>query len=70
MIESPVHPFTAAVPLIFVIFTTAVKQGYEDWLRHKADANVNNRPVCVVRDGNLVVRLFDLGINWACCKCH
>ncbi|CAG7720170.1 unnamed protein product [Allacma fusca] len=55
VIDSPVEPFTAAAPLIFVILSTAIKQGYEDWLRHKADANVNNRPVCVVRDQHLMV---------------
>ncbi|CAG7723622.1 unnamed protein product [Allacma fusca] len=55
VIDSPVDPYTAAAPLVFVILSTAIKQGYEDWLRHKADANVNNRPVCVVRDQKLMV---------------
>ncbi|ODN03513.1 putative phospholipid-transporting ATPase IF [Orchesella cincta] len=53
IIDSPVHPFTAVSPLAFVIFVTAVKQGYEDWLRHKNDDQVNNRPVRVIRDGKL-----------------
>lgn len=29
-------------------------QGYEDWLRHKADNEVNGAPVYVVRSGGLV----------------
>lgn len=46
---------TAAAPLAFVIFVTALKQGYEDWLRHKADDQVNNRPVRVIRNGEIEV---------------
>lgn len=40
--DSPVNPLTSLIPLAFVISVTAVKQGYEDFLRHKAD-NVVNR---------------------------
>lgn len=40
--DSPVSPLTSLLPLIFVISVTAIKQGYEDYLRHKAD-NVVNR---------------------------
>ena len=28
-------------------------KGYEDWLRHKADKEVNNRPTKVVREGRV-----------------
>jgi phospholipid-translocating ATPase len=28
-------------------------QGYEDWLRHKADREVNNRPSAIVERGLL-----------------
>lgn len=38
---SPVSKWTSLLPLIFVISVTAVKQGYEDYLRHKADNLVN-----------------------------
>ncbi|CAL8134312.1 unnamed protein product [Orchesella dallaii] len=62
IIESPVHPFTAVSPLAFVIFVTAVKQGYEDWLRHKNDDQVNNRPVRVIRDGKLMLRYCPSGL--------
>ncbi|KAG1676697.1 putative phospholipid-transporting ATPase IF [Nymphon striatum] len=53
-IKSPVSPATSLIPLIFVVSITAVKQAYEDWLRHKADKLVNECKVSVVRDGKLV----------------
>uniref|UniRef100_UPI00398F7F6F phospholipid-transporting ATPase IF n=1 Tax=Pristiophorus japonicus TaxID=55135 RepID=UPI00398F7F6F len=54
MIDTPTSPYTSGLPLFFVITVTAIKQGYEDWLRHKADNEVNNTPVYVVRSGGLV----------------
>lgn len=41
--DSPVSPFTSIAPLSFMVLVTAVKQGYEDWLRHKSDNKVNNQ---------------------------
>ncbi|KAB1267561.1 putative phospholipid-transporting ATPase IH, partial [Camelus dromedarius] len=54
----PTSPVTSGLPLFFVITVTAVSrvtagpgsrfpssQGYEDWLRHKADSAVNQCPV-------------------------
>lgn len=35
-------------------FLLNVFKGYEDWLRHKADNEVNGAPVFVVRSGSLV----------------
>uniref|UniRef100_A0A4W5QR25 Phospholipid-transporting ATPase n=1 Tax=Hucho hucho TaxID=62062 RepID=A0A4W5QR25_9TELE len=54
MIDTPTSPVTSGLPLFFVITVTAIKQGYEDWLRHKADNEVNGAPVFVVRSGSLV----------------
>ncbi|XP_048448162.1 phospholipid-transporting ATPase IF-like, partial [Rhincodon typus] len=54
MIDTPTSPYTSGLPLFFVITVTAIKQGYEDWLRHKADNEVNNTPVYVIRSGGLV----------------
>jgi phospholipid-translocating ATPase len=34
-----------------VIAVTAAKQGYEDFLRYRADNMVNKSPVTVVRNG-------------------
>ncbi|XP_039615219.1 probable phospholipid-transporting ATPase IF isoform X1 [Polypterus senegalus] len=54
MIDTPTSPVTSGLPLFFVITVTAIKQGFEDWLRHKADNEVNGAPVYVVRSGGLV----------------
>ncbi|XP_068632358.1 phospholipid-transporting ATPase IF-like [Battus philenor] len=50
IIDSPVSPFTSIAPLSFMVLVTAVKQGYEDWLRHKADNKVNNQIVETVQN--------------------
>ncbi|KAI1285876.1 Phospholipid-transporting ATPase IH [Halotydeus destructor] len=46
--NSPVSPITSLFPLVFVVIATALKQGYEDWLRHKTDRIINNRQVPVI----------------------
>lgn len=46
-------PTTSILPLVFVVTVTAVKQGYEDWLRHREDNKVNNAPATVLRDGKV-----------------
>lgn len=56
-IDSPVNPATSSLPLVFVITVTAIKQGYEDWLRHRNDNEVNKRLVEVVKDGLIQVHL-------------
>lgn len=50
-IESPVEPLTSVLPLVFVIAVTSLKQGYEDWLRHRSDNEVNCSLVTVIRKG-------------------
>ncbi|XP_063734056.1 phospholipid-transporting ATPase IH isoform X3 [Eleginops maclovinus] len=54
IIDTPTSPITSGLPLFFVITVTAIKQGYEDWLRHKADNSVNQCPVHVVQHGKVV----------------
>ncbi|XP_056287053.1 phospholipid-transporting ATPase IH isoform X5 [Pseudoliparis swirei] len=54
IIDTPTSPITSGLPLFFVITVTAIKQGYEDWLRHKADNSVNQCPVHVVHHGKVV----------------
>ncbi|XP_053687798.1 phospholipid-transporting ATPase IF isoform X2 [Sabethes cyaneus] len=51
VIDSPVSPLTSLVPLVFVISVTAAKQGYENYLRYRADNVVNHSLVTVVRNG-------------------
>lgn len=36
-------------PLLFVLTVTAVKDGYEDWRRHRSDRNENNREALVLK---------------------
>ncbi|KAJ3588587.1 hypothetical protein NHX12_012179 [Muraenolepis orangiensis] len=54
IVDTPTSPVTSGLPLFFVITVTAIKQGYEDWLRHKADNEVNEYPVTVLEDGRRV----------------
>lgn len=54
-IETPVSPASSILPLLFVIFLTMIKQGYEDYLRHKADREINNRPIEVIDESGLLV---------------
>lgn len=49
-IDSPVNPITSISPLIFVVFVTMCKQGYEDYCRHRNDNQLNNKLVTVVKD--------------------
>lgn len=34
---------------------TAIKQAYEDYLRHRADKEVNNYPITIIRNGSVQV---------------
>ncbi|XP_062865435.1 phospholipid-transporting ATPase IH isoform X2 [Trichomycterus rosablanca] len=54
IIDTPTSPITSGLPLFFVITVTAIKQGYEDWLRHKADNGINQCPVNVVQQGKII----------------
>lgn len=39
-------------PLLFVLLVTAIKDGYEDWRRHRSDNNENNRESLVLQSGD------------------
>ncbi|XP_072913862.1 phospholipid-transporting ATPase 11C isoform X3 [Hemitrygon akajei] len=54
IVDTPTSPVTSGLPLFFVIIVTAIKQGYEDWLRHKADNSVNKSPVYIVNNGRIL----------------
>ncbi|XP_037135095.1 probable phospholipid-transporting ATPase IH isoform X1 [Syngnathus acus] len=54
IIDTPTSPITSGLPLFFVITVTAIKQGYEDWLRHKADNSVNQCSVHVLQNGKVI----------------
>ncbi|XP_014213401.1 probable phospholipid-transporting ATPase IF [Copidosoma floridanum] len=64
VIESPVSPLTSWLPLLFVIFVSACKQGYEDLKRYRSDRRVNNLPVTVVRrSGVQEIRCKDIAVG-------
>ncbi|KAL3880445.1 hypothetical protein ACJMK2_032682, partial [Sinanodonta woodiana] len=48
---SPTGRYTTAVPLIFILTVSAIKEIIEDYKRHRADDAVNNRIVTVLRNG-------------------
>ncbi|XP_050383496.1 phospholipid-transporting ATPase 1-like isoform X2 [Argentina anserina] len=43
-------------PLLFVLCVTAIKDGYEDWRRHRSDRNENNRESLVLQSGQYRVK--------------
>ncbi|XP_075619231.1 phospholipid-transporting ATPase IG isoform X1 [Balearica regulorum gibbericeps] len=54
IVDTPTSPVTSGLPLFFVITVTAIKQGYEDWLRHRADNEVNKSDVFIVENAKQV----------------
>ena len=55
VINSPVSPWTTWLPLLFVVVITGAKQGYEDFLRHVRDREVNLQLIDIIRDGEIQV---------------
>ncbi|KAJ4832556.1 hypothetical protein Tsubulata_000124 [Turnera subulata] len=43
-------------PLLFVLCVTAIKDGYEDWRRHRSDRNENNREALVLQSGEFELK--------------
>ncbi|KAJ3155433.1 hypothetical protein HDU86_004337 [Geranomyces michiganensis] len=46
---STINPFVSALPLVVIVSLTAVKDGFEDWRRHKSDAEMNATVTWCVR---------------------
>jgi len=51
---SPLTPFSAVAPLIFVISLSIIREGYEDYQRYKSDKESNSRKTQVLRNGVFV----------------
>ncbi|XP_072171022.1 probable phospholipid-transporting ATPase IA [Diadema setosum] len=51
---SPTGRYTTLLPLIFILLVSAIKEIVEDIKRHRADDEVNNRKVLVLRNGSFV----------------
>ncbi|ORZ33535.1 hypothetical protein BCR44DRAFT_1438169 [Catenaria anguillulae PL171] len=59
--NSTVSPFAQVAPLLFVLSVTALKDGHEDYQRHKADQQANRKPCYIVKNGQrLEVQTQDL----------
>ncbi|XP_010253041.1 PREDICTED: phospholipid-transporting ATPase 1-like [Nelumbo nucifera] len=43
-------------PLLFVLCVTAIKDGYEDWRRHRSDKKENNREALVLQSGQFRIK--------------
>ncbi|KAM4695931.1 phospholipid-transporting ATPase IG [Rhinophrynus dorsalis] len=54
IVDTPTSPVTSGLPLFFVITVTAIKQGYEDWLRHRADNEVNKSTVYIIEKSKCI----------------
>lgn len=61
---SAISPASNTVPLVLVLAVAAIKDGYEDYKRHKADHAANNIEAVVLRDGAFVkVKSHDLRVG-------
>ncbi|KAL0544775.1 hypothetical protein IC582_019900 [Cucumis melo] len=45
-------------PLLFVLCVTAIKDGYEDWRRHRSDRNENNRQALVFQSDDFRLKVW------------
>ncbi len=52
--DPPFDPYSNASPFVIVIIVTAIKQAYEDILRHRADRRENHKLIKVLRHGRFV----------------
>ena len=48
---SPIFPITSILPVIFILGTTLIKDGIEDFFRALSDRYVNRKRYIVIRDG-------------------
>ena len=56
---SPLHPFSAIAPLIFVLALSMLREGIEDRSRHKSDNEINSDK-CMIFDGNNILNFYKL----------
>lgn len=49
---SPTHKLSTIVPLFVLLTATAIKEGVEDWFRHKEDKKVNSLSATTILEGN------------------
>jgi len=49
---SPLHPFSAILPLIFVLGVSIIREGIEDYSRYRTDTQINKSKATVLLNGN------------------
>ena len=52
---SPLNPFSAIAPFVFVIALSMLREGLEDLARHRADKDANSSQCTIYSDGQFVV---------------
>ena len=58
---SPLQPFTAIAPLVFVLGVSMIREGIEDYLRYKSDKEINNSPTMIYEKGKFqAIRFKDI----------
>ena len=61
---SPLHPFSAIAPLVFVLGVSMIREGIEDYLRYRSDKEVNSAPTCIYKEGRFEqVRCQDIQVG-------
>ena len=50
--DPPTNPYLSLIPIGLLLLATAVKQGYEDILRHKFDNEINSQSIRILRNGH------------------
>ncbi|ODM97804.1 Phospholipid-transporting ATPase IA [Orchesella cincta] len=61
---SPTGKFTTLIPLIFILTVSAIKEIVEDVKRHKADKEINNRTVQILKNGQWKwVKWINVGVG-------
>ena len=62
--EPPISPVTSCLPLAMIVIITMLKQGYEDFKRHKADRVVNQTKFYKLQEGKpTVIKSRSLGTD-------
>ncbi|OMJ89990.1 hypothetical protein SteCoe_7779 [Stentor coeruleus] len=56
---SPLQPFTAIAPLVFVLGVSMIREGIEDYLRYKSDKEINSSPTMIYKKGRFQQVCFE-----------
>ncbi|OMJ92527.1 hypothetical protein SteCoe_4657 [Stentor coeruleus] len=61
---SPLHPFSAIAPLVFVLSVSMIREAIEDYLRYRSDKEVNSTITMIYKNGTFTqVRYQDIEVG-------